>query len=224
MTFKVLDDIKESVRTAAGRLAKVLTALISRNLEARATSSPQVLTQILPFLLSTSGLESSVKEVQAFALNAILEITKKSDSITLQPFVPEVIDRLARLLSSMEPQAINYVHLNADKYKLSTSEIDDMRLKSVRGSPLMEAIERCLDYLDENAMGALYPRLEDIMKTAVGLPSKVGLSRILVSLSTRHNMIFSRYADKCLRLLAKYIMDRNDTVSSSYAAAAGYVS
>lgn len=223
MAFKVLDDIKESVRKAAGSLARDMTTFVSRGLEARTASSQKTLFYILPFLLSPSGLESNVEDVQAFALNALLSIIKKSDAKTLRPFLPETIDKIIRLLSSLEPQAVNYVHLNADKYKLTTNEIDDMRMKSIRGSPLIEAIEQCLDYLDEGAMADLYPRLEDIMKNALGLPSKVGLCRVFVSLSTRHNYLFARYADRCLNLLSKNLLDRNATVSSSYAAAAGFV-
>ena len=223
MAFRVLDDIKESVRKTAGSLARDMTTFVTRGLEARTASSQKTLSHVLPFLLSTSGLESNVEDAQAFALNALLNIVKKGDAKTLRPFLPETIDKVIRLLSSLEPQAVNYVHLNADKYKLTTNEIDDMRMKSIRSSPLIEAIEQCLDYLDERAMAALYPRLEDIMKTALGLPSKVGLCRVFVSLSTRHNHLFAQYADRCLHLLSKNLLDRNETVSSSYAAAAGYV-
>ena len=87
----------------------------------------------------------------------------------------------------------------------------------------MEAIERCLDLLDESTMQDLQPRLESAMKNAVGLPSKVGCSRILVSLGTRHNVLFRPYSDNFLRLIEKHVLDRNETVSTSYAAAAGYV-
>jgi proteasome component ECM29 len=118
---------------------------------------------------------------------------------------------------------VNYLHLNAKNYNLTEQKIDDMRLMSIRSGPLMEAIERCLDLLDEATMKQLQPRLENAMKNAVGLPSKVGCSRILVSLSTRHNVLFKPYSDSFLRLIEKHALDRNDTVSSSYAAAAGYV-
>ncbi|KAK4986026.1 proteasome component M29 [Elasticomyces elasticus] len=224
--FKVLDDIKESVRAAAASLARVMTGILTRALEADQSSSKNAVTMlkhVLPFLLSTSGLESSAQEVQAFALHTLLEIIKKANGKTLRPFIPELVERLLGLLSSLEPQAVNYIHLNASKYNLTEQKIDDMRLSSVRGSPLMEAIERCLDLLDDDSMAQLRPRLETAMKTAVGLPSKVGCSRVLVSLSTRHNALFRPYSDAFLKLIEKQVLDRNETISSSYAVAAGYV-
>ena len=225
--FKVLDDIKESVRAAAASLARVMTGILTRALEADTSASKnaaKMLKHVLPFLLSTSGLESSAQEVQGFALQTLLDIIRKSSGQTLRPFLPELVERLLGLLSSLEPQMVNYLHLNADKYNLTEQKIDDMRLSSIRSSPLMEACERCLDLLDESAMQQLLPRLENAIKTAVGLPSKVGCSRILVSLSTRHNVLFKPHSDHFLRLIERAIVDRNETVASSYAAAAGYVS
>lgn len=224
--FKVLDDIKESVRVAAAGLARVLTAILTRSLEAGDTSvknADTMLKNVLPFLLSTSGLESSAKEVQGFALHTLLEIIKKSSAKILRPYIPELIERLIGLLSSIEHEAVNYIHLNAAKYNLTEQKIDDMRLASVRGSPLMEAIERCLDLLDDDSMKALEPRLENAMKTAIGLPSKVGATRVLVSLATRRGFLFKPYADHFLKLIERHIHDRNETVSAAYAVSAGYV-
>jgi proteasome component ECM29 len=158
-----------------------------------------------------------------FSVHTLLQIVKKASAKTLNPHVPELVERLLGLLSSLEPEAVNYIHLNASKYNLTAQKIDDMRLASVRSSPLTESIERCLDLADAETMKALIPRLEAAMKSAVGLPSKVGCSRILVTLATRHRFLFSPYADHFLKLIHKHIHDRNETVSSSYAAAAGYV-
>ncbi|KAH0034541.1 ARM repeat-containing protein, partial [Aureobasidium melanogenum] len=224
--FKVLDDIKESVRAAAGSLARVLTGILTRFLEADSMASKNaavLLQNVLPFLLSTSGIESSAEEVQGFSLHTLLEIIKKASGKILRPFIPELVERLVGLLSILENQAVNYLHLNASKYNLTEQKIDDIRLSSIRSSPLMEAIERCLDLLDEPSMEQLVPRLEAAMKGAVGLPSKVGCSRILVSLSTRHNVLFKPYADQFLKLIERQVIDRNETVSSSYAASSGYV-
>lgn len=224
--FKVLDDIKESVRSAASSLARTLTGVLTRALEADHSSTKNasaMLKHVLPFLLSSSGMDSSAKEVQAFSVHTLLEIIKKSNGSTLRPFIPELVERLIGLLSSLEPEAVNYVHMNASKYNLTEQKIDDMRLSSVRNSPIMEAIERCLDLLDETSMRELQPRLESAMKSAVGLPSKVGSSRILVSLSTRRMVLYKPFADDFLRLIEKLVLDRNETVASSYAMAAGYV-
>lgn len=224
--FKVLDDIKESVRVAAAKLARVLTGILTRSLEAGDSSlknASAMLSRVLPFLLSGSGLESSAQDVRLFAVDTLLQIVKKSNAKTLNPHVPELVERLLGLLSSLEPEAVNYIHLNASKYNLTEQKIDDMRLQTVRSSPLTESIDRCLDLADAETMKELVPHIEAAIKNAVGLPSKVGCSRILVTLSTRHNFLFKPYADGFLKLIQKYIHDRNDTVSSSYAAAAGYV-
>ena len=224
--FKVMDDIKESVRGAATSLARTLTGALTRALEAdhsSTKSSSAMLKHVLPFLLSPSGVESGAKEVQGFAISTLLEIIKKSSGNTLRPFIPELVEQLIGLLSSVEPEAVNYIHLNAAKYNLTEQKIDDMRLTSVRSSPLMEAIERCLDLLDDETMKSLQPRLEYAMKSAVGLPSKVGSGRVLVSLATRRMMVFRPFSDDALKLIEKLVIDRNETVASSYAVAAGYV-
>lgn len=204
----------------------MLTGILTRSLEAGDSSiktADAMLSRVLPFLFSGSGLESSAEEVRLFAVHTLLQIVKKSNAKTLNPHVPELVERLLGLLSSLEPEAVNYIHLNASKYNLTEQKIDDMRLQSVRSSPLTESIERCLDLADADTMKSLVPRIEIAMKNAVGLPSKVGCSRILVTLSTRHNFLFKPYADGFLKTVQKYVHDRNDTVSSSYAAAAGYV-
>lgn len=224
--FKVLDDIKESVRAAAASLARTLTGILTRALEADHSSTKtasNMLKHVLPFLLSPSGMESSAQEVQGFAVRTLLDIVKKSNGKTLRPFIPELVERLVGLLSSLEPEAVNYIHLNASKYNLTEQKIDDMRLSNVRSSPIMQAIERCLDLVDDETMQELQPSLANAMKSAVGLPSKVGSSRILVSLSTRRMAVFKPVADDFMKLIEKLVLDRNETVSSSYAAASGYV-
>ena len=127
------------------------------------------------------------------------------------------------LLSTLEPEIINYIQINAAKYDTTEEKIDQARSNMISHSPMMEAIERCLDLLDEPTMDALVPRLENVIKTAVGMPSKVGCSGVLVSLSTRHSFAFRSHADVILKDIEKAVLDRNSTVSAAYARAAGYV-
>jgi proteasome component ECM29 len=142
---------------------------------------------------------------------------------TLRPFIPNLVERLLGLFSTLEPEEVNYLHLNASKYNTTEEEIDKHRSNFVSGSPLMESIERCLDLLDESTMSALAPCLQNVIKTAIGMPSKVGCSAVLVSLSTRHSFVFKPHADLFLKSIEKAVLDRNSTVSSAYARATGYV-
>ena len=207
-------------------LVKALTGTLTRTLQAGDFSSRRAVTmleKVVPFLLSPSGLESNVAELQSFALSAFLEIIKNSRGNTIRPFIPDIVCHLLALLSSLEPDILNYAHLNADNYNIERDKLDDARLKMVKGSPLMEAIERCLDFVDDATMIALCPKLEETMRTVIGLPSKVGTTYVLVSLSTRHSAIFKADADRFIKLIRKYVLDRNDTVSSAFAIAGGYL-
>ena len=226
LAFKVYDDIKETVRKAAKQLAVVLTGTLIRSLEASEESektAQAMLRQVIPFLLGPSGLEAGAKDVQHFALERLLEITKKARPAIMKPYLAKLIGHLLALLSSIEPELINYLHLNAQKYGTTEQEIDDVRLTSVKLSPMMQAIERCLDMLDHESMRELDLSLINAVKTVIGLPSKAGVSRVLVTLATRHKHLFQPHADGHLRVMRRQLLDRNDTISTTAAATCGYL-
>ncbi|OJD16071.1 hypothetical protein AJ78_03744 [Emergomyces pasteurianus Ep9510] len=224
--FKVLDDIKATVRQAALRLCQVLTNVVIRALEAGDPDSKRarvMLNHIIPFLLSHEGMESAAEEVQGYAITTLTKIIKKSPGKTLRPFVPQILERFLASLSSLEPQAVNYIHLNADKYGLTGQDIDKMRLSAIRTSPMMEAIELyLLESLDDESMKEVANKLEDVLRSAIGLPSKVGVSRVLVILSSKP-FLFRPHADRFVQLMRKYVLDRNDTISASYSSSIGYL-
>ncbi|ODH47355.1 hypothetical protein GX48_06526 [Paracoccidioides brasiliensis] len=224
--FKVLDDIKATVRQAALKLCQVLTNIVIRALESSDADSKRarvMLKHIIPFLLSREGMESAAEDVQVYAITTLTKIIKKSPRKTLRPFVPQILERFLASLSSLEPQAVNYVHLNADKYGLTGHDIDKMRLSAIRTSPMMEAIELyLLESLDEESMKKAADRLEDVLRSAIGLPSKVGVSRVLAILSSKA-FLFRPHADRFVQLMRKYVLDRNDTISASYSSSLGYL-
>ncbi|RAL63097.1 hypothetical protein DID88_004181 [Monilinia fructigena] len=211
VAFKVLDDIKGSVRKAALSLSMALTGILVRQVEAGTSSkhAQAMLKDVLPFLLSDQGLESSAEEVRTFATITVLKLIK-SGGKALLPFVPNLVERLLGLLSTMEMEGIDYIYLRAAHYNLTEEKIDSARTNAVTQSPLMEAIERCLDIIDEPTMKEFVPHLENVIKTTVGMPSKVGCGGVLVSLSTRHSVTFRPHADHFLKILEKSVLDRNN--------------
>ncbi|KAK6528871.1 proteasome component M29 [Orbilia ellipsospora] len=226
MSFKVLDDIKASVREAAMKLCRTLTKSLVHTVSDEHNTSPKeakkALDNIMPFLMGPNGLESQAEDAQMLALKTLLDLVKKCGRV-LRPFVPDMIEQFLNLLSSLEPQAINYLHLNAAKYNLTEDKIDAARLSSVRASPMMDAIERCLDVADADVMKVFVPRLNKTIRKVVGMPSKVGCSRVIVTLVIRHSYLFKPYANDTLKVMSAALVDRNETVSASYAAACGYL-
>ncbi|KAF2405383.1 ARM repeat-containing protein [Trichodelitschia bisporula] len=224
--FKVLDDVKGTVRTAAEGLARVLTGVLTRALEAgqsNAKSSKAMLELVLPFLLSSSGIENAAKEVQALSLRTLLKIIKTAHPALLSPHAAFLLGRLLTLQSLFEPEVANYIRLNAARYKVSTTDIDAARSTAVTQNPLSEALERILDVLDEDSFPPALAAIESTLKSALDLPPKIATARVLVSLATRRPLVFKPHADRALRALQRYLLDRNDTVAAAYANAAGYV-
>lgn len=222
--FMVLDDIKESVRIAAMKLAKVLTNAMVRAVEGEMPKKEKedILGSLMEFLMGSKGIEAESKDVQMFALNTILQVIKTGGH-TLRPWIPDLVDKLVMVMSDLEPEAVNYLIMNADKYKTTSEEIDRLRLNSLRASPLMSAVESLLDSIDEPTLALFIPRLTKSIRTSLGLPSKVACSRVVVALSMKHPVLFKRHADETLKYLLPAIKDRSEIVSKSYAVAIGYL-
>lgn len=221
VAFKVLDDIKGSVRKSAEKLCQVLTGILVRQLEAGVASknATAMLKEVMPFLFSTRGLESPSKEVQGFAYDTLLKLVK-SGGTSLRPFIPMLVENVLGLLSLLEPDWVNHLAQNQAALR---DKIDAARSAAISHSPLMESVEHCLDLLDEDTMKALVPHLENVIKTAVGMPSKLGCAGVLVNLATRHSLVFRPHSDHFIKLIEKAVLDRNSTVSASYAKSAGYL-
>ncbi|TVY53367.1 Proteasome component ECM29 [Lachnellula cervina] len=224
VAFKVLDDIKGSVRKAAMSLSMVLTGILVRQTEAGTSSkhAQSMLREVMPFLLSDQGMQSSAEEVRVFATVTVLKLIKSGGKILL-PFIPNLVEELIGLLSTLEAEGVDYVYLRAAHYNLTEEKIDSARSTAVSRSPIFESIERCLDALDEPTMKELVPHLGNAIRTSIGMPSKIGCSGVLVSLATRHSFVFRPHADSFLKLLEKAVLDRNNAVSAGYARSTGYL-
>ena len=227
MSFRAMDDIKESVRKEGNKLTRSLAATITRRIQASnkgdaTDKNSSFLETLLPFLLGTKGLLSDADDIRDFALTTVLKLVKEGGT-SIRPFIPELIDNFIALMSTLEPQIVNYLVLNADKYNLRNDDIDAKRLQSVGQSPMMDAIEQMLLQLDDTLMPTFISKLQQSIKKSIGLPLKVCGSKVLVSLVTRHLELVKPYGDKLLKMTILQINDRNDVVASSYAAAAGYL-
>lgn len=220
--LKVLDDVKATVRGEASKLCMGMANTLTRQLEEGgvSASAKDMMSSTLPFLLSDKGIESSVTEVKSFAIDTVIKITKTGGN-ALRPYIATIVTHLLGLLSTIEPDAINYYYQRFGED--DREKIDKIRSQMVNQSPISQAIENCLRNVDSAVMPDLVSGLEDAIKSALGMPTKVGCARVLGTLATRHTNDFAPYTDRFLRLLEKQCLDRNDEVSGGYARAAAYI-
>ncbi|KAL2021356.1 hypothetical protein VTK56DRAFT_7221 [Thermocarpiscus australiensis] len=220
--LKVLDDVKATVRNAALHLCIALSTTLVRQLEESGSTATAkaMMNEALPFLLSDKGIESGVEDVKIFATITVMKIAK-SGGEALKPYIPTMVPHLLGLLSTIEPEAINYHYQRAGEDR--REKIDKLRSAMVSQSPIAEAIENCLRHVDRAVMTNLAPALQETVKTALGMPTKIGCGRVLSTLATRHALDFAPYSSTFLSLMEKQALDRNDEVSQGYARAAAYI-
>lgn len=108
MSFRTLDDIKESVRAAAFKTCRVLTLMTVKYCDPKHVSSTEgqrVLSIMIPFLVQ-KGLLSSAEEVSKFSLSTILKICKQAGPL-LRSHIPTIVIALLDGLTTMEPQLMS---------------------------------------------------------------------------------------------------------------------
>ncbi|CAG8483679.1 8071_t:CDS:10 [Racocetra fulgida] len=115
----------------------------------------------------------------------------------------------------------DYLSFHVEKYDVTQEQ--NSRLSAAKMSPMMEGIESCIDYIDESVMVNLTPKLLQLVRKGVGLPTKAGCARFLVSLCFKKASILKPHADTIMKALSGAILDTSPAVRKSYAVAVGYV-
>ncbi|KAJ1552522.1 proteasome component M29, partial [Nowakowskiella sp. JEL0078] len=89
-------------------------------------------------------------------------------------------------------------------------------------SPMMDALEISIEQMDGKVLEELIPRLVTIIRKGVGLPTKAGSARFVVSMCVRIPEDLRPHSDALLKALSGAISDRSAVVRKSFAAACGY--
>ena len=222
VALKLMDDVKGSVRAAALKLCIGLSNGLLRLLEESTggSSVQAMLKEVIPFLLSGQGVDNSVEDVKLFSTLTLINIAKKGGR-NLRPFMSEMIPQLLGLLSTIEPAQIGFYYQRVGEG--GRELIDKRRAAMVSQSPISEAIENCLRFVDEETLVELAPTLEATIKSALGMPTKIGCSRMLITLFSTHANSMRPLAARFLQLMEKQTLDANDEVSKAYARAAAYI-
>ncbi|KAI0148192.1 proteasome component [Hypoxylon sp. NC0597] len=222
VTLRVLDDQKGSVRAAALKLCMGLSKTLVTQLQENnsSASAKAMIAQVLPFLLSDKGIENSVKDVKIMTISIVLDVVKNGGD-ALKPFIPTIITHFLGLLSTVEPEVVNYYYQRVSEE--DREGLDKLRSNAATRSPMFECIVNCLRFIDEDVMKELAPQLVSTIKSAIGMQTKVGCAEVLSTLALRHSILLPPYTATFLKAMETQILDRNHETNKAYARSSAYL-
>ena len=116
LSLRALDDIKETVRSAATTLARALASNTLRLVDPKLTKPDlcaSTAASVFPIILE-KGITSSAKEVSAFSVGFLIKLVEAAGE-QCRPHIPDVAVCMLEAMSTMESATINYLSLHSQK-------------------------------------------------------------------------------------------------------------
>ena len=225
-SLRSIDDIKETVREAGKTLCRASRGLTVRLCDSHHSSPAETRATIektLPMLLN-KGLNSTVREVQALAMDVVMNVAKHAGSAELGPHIPTMVTCLLEALSSMEDSRLNYIEQHAPAIGLSQERLEHARLQSAKASPMGETLDLLMNHVDDEVMKELVPAIGGVLRSGVGLNTRAGAARFLSRLCLRRGSLVRPHAGKLFKsLLSAAETDKSASVFAAMVSAVAAV-
>ena len=225
-SLRSIDDIKETVREAGKTLCRASRGLTVRLCDSHHSSPAETRATIektLPMLLN-KGLNSTVREVQALAMDVVMNVAKHAGSAELGPHIPTMVTCLLEALSSMEDSRLNYIEQHAPAIGLSQERLEHARLQSAKASPMGETLDLLMNHVDDEVMKELVPAVGGVLRSGVGLNTRAGAARFLSRLCLRRGSLVRPHAGKLFKsLLSAAETDKSASVFAAMVSAVAAV-
>ncbi|KAL8055610.1 hypothetical protein ABFX02_04G067300 [Erythranthe guttata] len=212
--FRAMDDIKETVRNAGDRLCRAVASLTGRLCDVSLTpvlEARQTMAVVLPVLL-TEGIMSKVDSVRKASIGMVTKLAKGA-GVAIRPYLSDLVCCMLESLSSLEDQGMNYVELHAENVGIQTEKLENLRISIARGSPMWETLEFCIDVVDSHSLELLVPRLAQLVRSGIGLNTRVGVANFIVLLVQKVGVGIKPFTSILLRLLLPVVKDERSASS-----------
>ncbi|XP_073141185.1 uncharacterized protein [Henckelia pumila] len=212
--FRAMDDIKETVRNAGDRLCRAVTSLTGRLCDVSLTPEPearQTMATVLPLLL-TEGITSKVESIRKASISMVTRLAKGA-GVTVRPYLNDLVSCMLESLSSLEDQGMNYVELHAGSVGIQTEKLENLRISIARGSPMWETLEICIDVVDSSSLELLVPRLAQLVRSSVGLNTRVGVANFTSLLVQKVGVSVKPFTPLLLKQLLPVVRDEKSIAS-----------
>lgn len=213
-TFRAMDDIKETVRNAGDSLCRAVSSLTIRLCDVSLTSASdanETMNIVLPYLLS-EGILSKVPNVQKASISLVMKLAKGAGTALL-PHLPELVSCMLECLSSLEDQTLNYVEMHAGNVGIQTEKLESLRIAVAKDSPMWETLDICIKVVDTNSLDLLIPRLAQMIRSAVGLNTRVGVASFITLLVQKVMVDIKPYTTMLMKLLYSAVLEERSSAA-----------
>ncbi|XP_022153027.1 proteasome-associated protein ECM29 homolog isoform X2 [Momordica charantia] len=221
VAFRAMDDIKETVRNSGDKLCRAITSLTIRLCDVSLTDladASKAMDTVLPFLLS-KGMMSKVDSVRKASISIVMKLAKGAGS-AIRPQLSDLVCCMLESLSSLEDQGLNYIELHAANVGVQTDKLENLRISIAKGSPMWETLDLCIKVVDDESLNSLIPRLAHLIRSGVGLNTRVGVANFVTLLVQKVGPDIKPYSSMLLRLLFPVVKEEKSVAAKRAFAAA----
>ncbi|XP_061372568.1 uncharacterized protein LOC133315038 [Gastrolobium bilobum] len=212
--FRAMDDIKETVRISGEKLCRSVTSLTTRLCDVSLTDmsdAHKAMDIVLPFLLA-EGILSKVDSVRKASIGVVMKLTKHAGT-AIRPHMSDLVCCMLESLSSLEDQGLNYVELHAANVGIQSEKLESLRISIAKGSPMWETLDSCIKVVDAESLEKLIPRLAHLVRSGVGLNTRVGVANFITLLLESVGVDIKPYANMLVRLLFPVVKEEKSTTA-----------
>ncbi|KAL9260866.1 Proteasome adapter and scaffold protein ECM29-like protein [Drosera capensis] len=206
--FRAMDDIKETVRSSGDKLCRAVSSLTVRLCDVSLSDkmdAAQAMEAALPLLLS-DGIMSKVDSIRKASITVVMKLAKGA-GIAIRPHLSDLVACMLESLSSLEDQGLNYVERHAENIGIQTEKLENLRISIAKGSPMWETLECCIAVVDKESLDLLIPRVAQLVRSGVGLNTRIGVATFITLLVQRINREIGPFANMLLKLLFPAVLN-----------------
>ncbi|KDP43192.1 hypothetical protein JCGZ_22744 [Jatropha curcas] len=214
VSFRAMDDIKETVRNAGEKLCRAVSSLTIRLCDVSLTEisdASKAMEIVLPLLLA-EGILSKVDSIRKASIGVVMKLAKGA-GVALRPHLPDLVCCMLESLSSLEDQGLNYVELHAANVGIETEKLENLRISIAKGSPMWETLDLCINVVNIESLDLLVPRLAQLIRSGVGLNTRVGVANFISLLVQKVGADIKTFANMLLRLLFQVVREERSAVA-----------
>ncbi|PKA49156.1 hypothetical protein AXF42_Ash010841 [Apostasia shenzhenica] len=142
----------------------------------------------------------------------------------IRPHLPDLVCCMLECLSSLEDQRINYVELHAANVGIQTEKLENLRIAVAKDSAMWETLDLCIKVIDKTSLDSLVPRLAQLVRSGVGLNTRVGVANFITLLVQKVTDDIIPFTNLLSKLLFQATLEeKSGAAKRSFAAACAIV-